>query len=160
MGDDKKLLLEHFADFYARQASLPRFELDSYAMELWLQYGFPGNIRELRNICIRLTTKYPGRTVNREDLQSEFDMESFYAKSPADAGDAQDSKSLLDNAKRHLQSQKNFNLDVFLRMWEQSYVEAALHITHGNLSQAAKLLGIHRTTLYSRMQNYERVEEK
>jgi DNA-binding NtrC family response regulator len=45
-------------------------------------------------------------------------------------------------------------------MWEQSYVEAALHITHGNLSQASKLLGIHRTTLYSRMQNYERAEEK
>ena len=27
-------------------------------------------------------------------------------------------------------------------------------MTQGNLSQAAKLLGIHRTTLYSRMQNY------
>jgi DNA-binding NtrC family response regulator len=37
---------------------------------------------------------------------------------------------------------------------ERSYVEAALDITPGNLSQAAKLLGIHRTTLYSRMQGY------
>ena len=34
------------------------------------------------------------------------------------------------------------------------HVEAALSITHGNLSQAARLLGIHRTTLYSRIQNY------
>jgi transcriptional regulator of acetoin/glycerol metabolism len=33
-------------------------------------------------------------------------------------------------------------------------VEAALALTNGNLSQAAKLLGVHRTTLYSRMQNY------
>ena len=33
-------------------------------------------------------------------------------------------------------------------------VEAALNMTHGNLSQAAKLLGINRTTLYSRMQTY------
>ena len=33
-------------------------------------------------------------------------------------------------------------------------MEAALALTNGNLSQAAKLLGIHRTTLYSRMQNY------
>ncbi|MHB8939438.1 MAG: helix-turn-helix domain-containing protein, partial [Thiobacillus sp.] len=32
--------------------------------------------------------------------------------------------------------------------------EAALNMTHGNLSQAAKLLGINRTTLYSRMQTY------
>ena len=87
-------------------------------------------------------------------------MESFYGDSGGDMGGSADAKSLLDNAKRHLQSQKNFNLDVYLRMWEQSYVEAALQITHGNLSQASKLLGIHRTTLYSRMQNYERVEEK
>jgi len=31
---------------------------------------------------------------------------------------------------------------VTLRQWEKSYVEAALNMTHGNLSQAAKLLGI------------------
>ena len=37
---------------------------------------------------------------------------------------------------------------------ERGYIEAALMITQGNLTQAAKLLGIHRTTLYSRMQNY------
>ena len=36
----------------------------------------------------------------------------------------------------------------------KAYVEAALNVTHGNLSQAAKLLGINRTTLYSRMQTY------
>jgi len=160
LGEDKQLLLEHFAEFYARQASMPRFRLDPAATELWLQYAFPGNIRELRNICIRLTTKYPGRTVGQDELQSEFDMESFYGDSAKNGVGAQDAKSLLDSAKRHLQSQKNFNLDVFLRMWEQSYVEAALQMTRGNLSQASKLLGIHRTTLYSRMQNYERVEDK
>jgi DNA-binding NtrC family response regulator len=160
LGEDKLLLLDHFADFYARQAKAARFELDPAAAELWLQYGFPGNIRELRNICIRLTTKYPGRSVGRDELQAEFDMESFYGDSGGEVGGMPDAKSLLDSAKRHLQSQKNFNLDVHLRMWEQSYVEAALQITHGNLSQASKLLGIHRTTLYSRMQNYERAEEK
>ena len=66
----------------------------------------------------------------------------------------QDFKSVLDAAKKHLQLQKNFNLDLTLQQWEKGYVEAALMITQGNLSQAAKLLGIHRTTLYSRMQNY------
>ena len=61
---------------------------------------------------------------------------------------------MLDAARKHLQLQKNFNLDLTLQQWEKGYVEAALAITHGNLSQAAKLLGMHRTTLYSRMQNY------
>ena len=73
---------------------------------------------------------------------------------------AQDSKALLDAARKHLQSQKNFSLDVTLQQWEKSYVEAALSITHGNLSQAAKLLGVRRTTLYSRMQQYGNLEDK
>jgi len=51
-------------------------------------------------------------------------------------------------------------LDEALRDLERSYVEAALDLTRGNLSQAARLLGIHRTTLYSRMQNFTQdVEE-
>ena len=46
-----------------------------------------------------------------------------------------------------------FSLDQALRAWERAYVDAALKLTHGNVSQAAKLLGINRTTLYSRMQS-------
>jgi DNA-binding NtrC family response regulator len=43
-------------------------------------------------------------------------------------------------------------LDQLLHEWEQSYIQAALFMTHGNLAQAARLLGLRRTTLYSRMQ--------
>jgi DNA-binding NtrC family response regulator len=66
----------------------------------------------------------------------------------------QDFSALLDAARRQLQVQRSFNLDDTLQQWERGYVEAALSITQGNLTRAAKLLGIHRTTLYSRMQNY------
>ena len=44
-----------------------------------------------------------------------------------------------------------FNLDEMLKAWERGYIEAALRLTRGNVSQAAKLLGVNRTTLYSRM---------
>ena len=43
-----------------------------------------------------------------------------------------------------------------LKAWERGYIEAALRLTRGNVSQAAKLLGINRTTLYSRMQHRTR----
>ena len=66
----------------------------------------------------------------------------------------QDFKAVLEAARRHLQMHKNFSLDNTLSQWERGYVEAALMITQGNLTQAAKMLGIHRTTLYSRMQGY------
>ena len=153
LGDDKLLLLDHFRDFYSRQAAVKSFDLNAKAMELWLEYSFPGNVRELRNIVIRLTTKYAAQQVNVEQLQTELDMESMELDlSGLPLG--QDFKSVQEAAKKHLQMQKNFNLDLTLQQWEKGYVEAALMITQGNLSQAAKLLGIQRTTLYSRMQNY------
>ncbi len=153
LGEDKRALLDHFRDFYARQARVDPVELDANALELWLDYSFPGNVRELRNIAIRLTTKYGGQKINGERLQAELDMESLDIELPGLAV-GQDFKSVLEAAKRHLQLQKNFNLDHTIGQWERGYIEAALMITQGNLTQAAKLLGIHRTTLYSRMQNY------
>ncbi len=158
LGEDKRLLLDYFRDFYSRQAAVKTFDLDAKAMALWLEYSFPGNVRELRNIVIRLTTKHAGQAVNAEQLQVELDMESMELDLPG-LPLGQDFKSILDAAKKHLQLQKNFNLDLTMQQWEKGYVDAALLITQGNLSQAAKLLGIHRTTLYSRMQNYGAPEE-
>lgn len=151
MGQDKLTLLNHFRDFYAREAKSQPFQLDPRAQQMWEDYHFPGNVRELRNIAIRLTTKYPGVIVNAQQLEAELDTDQAY---PLEIPLANDGKALIELARKQLQTQANFNLDVTLRLWEKAYVEAALNMTHGNLSQAAKLLGINRTTLYSRMQTY------
>ncbi len=151
MGQDKLNLLEHFRDFYAREARQTPFELDARASLMWEEYHFPGNVRELRNIAIRLTTKYPGMAITVEQLEAELDTDQAY---PQELLLANDSKALIEMARKQLQTLANFNLDASMREWEKAYVEAALNMTHGNLSQAAKLLGINRTTLYSRMQTY------
>ena len=65
-----------------------------------------------------------------------------------------DESTLAESARRQLQAGRGFNLDDTLARWERGYVEAALELTQGNLARAAKLLGVNRTTLYSRMQNY------
>jgi DNA-binding NtrC family response regulator len=158
LGEDKRVLLDHYRDFYARQARVNPFDLDADAMRAWLDYGFPGNARELRNIVIRLTTKHAGRRVTAAELQPELDLESLEVELPGLAI-GQDFKVVLDAAKRHLQLHKNFSLDNTLAQWERGYIEAALMITQGNLTQAAKMLGIHRTTLYSRMQSYGEAED-
>jgi DNA-binding NtrC family response regulator len=151
MGEDKVHLLDHFRDFYAREAHCKPFQLDPRASQIWSDYHFPGNVRELRNIVIRLTTKYPGMTVNAEQLEAELDTDLAY---PQEIPMPNDARALIDTARKQLQTLANFNLDATLRQWEKAYVEASLNMTNGNLSQAAKILGINRTTLYSRMQTY------
>jgi DNA-binding NtrC family response regulator len=143
LGEDKLLLLEHFKSFYATQAQRSPFRLDPDALEAWNRYSFPGNTRELRNIVIRLTTKYPGIEVNARQLETEFDPQpEMNGSTPAD----------LSGEIRQVLQQGGFDLDELLMGYTARYIDAAMELAHGNVSEAAKLLGIARTTLYSRME--------
>jgi DNA-binding NtrC family response regulator len=142
---DRLALLEHFRRLYARQSGAAPFTLEPDAEARWLRYAFPGNVRELRNIVIRLLTKHAGQAVSLAELEPELDFE---AAPPALGGEP---LALAGEAQRQLERAAGFNLDATLAAWEHAYIEAALRITRGNVSQAAKLLGINRTTLYSRM---------
>jgi DNA-binding NtrC family response regulator len=142
MGRDGLILLEHFRALYAAQAGVAPFALDAVAERAWLAYPFPGNVRELRNIVIRLTTKHAGKTVSVSELEPEFDLETSTEGAPE--------RDLTTEAQRDLE-RGGFSLDQTLKAWERAYVEAALRMTRGNMSQAAKLLGVNRTTLYSRI---------
>jgi len=157
MGADKALLLEHYRKLYAQQAGQPQFELSADAALRWMDYNFPGNVRELRNIVIRLTTKHPGQTVSSAELEAELDAEAIEL-SPG-RSTSNDPAELVDMALHHLQLRKDFRIDDTLRLWEEAYIEAAQRLTQGNLSQAAKLLGINRTTLYSRIETLARLKK-
>lgn len=150
---DKDMLLAHFSNFYAQQGKTKTFRLDEQAAALWRQYSFPGNVRELRNVVIRLATKHAGKVVSRPELELELDLDGTSGNTSAPKL-IEDMKSIVESAKEQLRHKRGFNLDNMLQQWEQGYVEAALDITGGNLSQAAKLLGIQRTTLYSRVRQY------
>jgi len=156
LEDDRLLLLEHFSNFYARETGQKAFSLDDQARKRWLTYYFPGNVRELRNIIIRLTAKYPGRVVDESRLIGEFDIAQI---DQADHSVHGSHETLYEQAFKRLKNHGGVDLDSVLKEWEKAYVDAALKVTHGNLSQAAKLLGINRTTLYSRMQLYEEASE-
>jgi DNA-binding NtrC family response regulator len=142
LGSDKLVLLNHFRAFYAQQINQAPFELNPEALLRWEQYSFPGNTRELRNIIIRLCTKYPGQTVGVAQLQDEFD--------PLEISEPAQDAASSDSIKQKLQ-QGGFSLDQQLREQEGQYIAAALELAAGNVSEAAKLLGINRTTLHSRM---------
>ena len=70
LGEDKLLLLNNYRQFYAQKIGAQAVELNDDALRLWREYPFPGNVRELRNIVIRLCTKYAGTRITPELLQS------------------------------------------------------------------------------------------
>ena len=145
---DSLLLLQHFMDFYAE--SLRPIQLDDQAKKIWSVYEFPGNVRELRNIVIRLCTKFPGQTINAEQLHQEFEQQL--------------QTDGINNAKQEMFSSQliqqqlsngELNLNNKLKELEDFVIQQAMQLYNGNLSKVAKSLQINRTTLYSRMQKNE-----
>lgn len=171
LGSDRLLLLEHFRQLYAAQTQQPLFRLDADAEALWLGYNFPGNVRELRNIVIRLMARYAGALVSAHELESELDLAaatgnnvptsapqfapltasavSALTAAQTDSGEHE----ALARALQRLQRDQPFNLDQLLAEVERNYIDAALKLVNGNISQAARLLGLNRTTLYNRMES-------
>lgn len=143
MGDDRLRLLDHFRTVFAERAGTQPFELDPGARARWLSYPFPGNVRELRNIVIRLGTKFAGYAVTEADLEQEF--------APAQPGQPP-ADDRLAQARAELASGRPFSLEAAMKAVESTYLDAAIEAAQGNMSQAAKLLGISRSTLYSRLE--------
>ncbi|MEP7070473.1 MAG: sigma-54 dependent transcriptional regulator [Usitatibacter sp.] len=141
LGDDKLHLLDYYRALYATKAGSKPFALDAEALARWAAYEFPGNVRELKNIVIRLTAKHAGYTVRAAELEAEL----------APAGDGAKSDPVA-RARAELLAGRPFSLDAALKGVEQAYLDAALEIAQGNVSQAAKLLGVSRSTLYGRLE--------
>ncbi len=146
MGEDRMALLEHFTRLFCSQSGVAPFRLDEGAERAWRQYQFPGNVRELRNIVIRLVTKHSGKTVGCAELESEFDLD------PAAVGGGGGALQALEDARAELARTPGFSLEDALRSRERLYIEAALSQCQGNVTQAARILGINRTTLYGRLE--------
>ena len=145
-GLDYILLLDHFREIYCPAGS--EFQLDADATEHLGHYFFPGNVRELRNIVIRLGAKYARQTVSLEQLKQELETQ-VHKEISLDAGPViTDFDAIIEN---ELQ-QHDFKLDKTLSDWENRYINLALKLSDGNLSKAARMLGVNRTTLYSRLQ--------
>ncbi len=72
-NDDVYLLLNYFQSTYAD--TVAPFTLDDEARVLWGGYEFPGNVRELRNIVIRLGTRYPGSRISKQQLEDELETQ-------------------------------------------------------------------------------------
>ena len=134
---DWQLLLTYFQHGYADQVS--PFSLAPAAVRRLSGYGFAGNVRELRNLVIRLGARYPGACVEEADLLAELEPDGALFDAPSATG----------LAARLCAGE--FSLAQELAGLERCNVALALSLRPGNFAHAARLLGVNRTTLYSKL---------
>ncbi len=140
--EDVPLLVLHFIQRMGRELTPPRTAVGvaQDAMRRLMAYGWPGNIRQLENAIERALALSPGRSqIEVGDLPREVQQA---AESPA-AVDL----SLPD---------EGFSLQAYLDDIERQLIRRSLEKTGGNKVQAAKLLGIKRTTLIEKTKRLER----
>jgi len=128
-GKDIELLAKHFTKVYAAKYFKQDIQLDSSALIKLSQYHFPGNVRELQY------------TIERAVIMSEDDMirESDLIFSP-------------------LESQKETgpdDSDLRLSTVERNAILRVIEKHNGNITKAAKELGLTRTALYRRLSKYD-----
>lgn len=128
-GEDIVLLAQHFLELYAEKYFKQNLQWQRQALEKLRQYHFPGNIRELQYIVERAVIMSEGAGIQASDVVFS-PIES--ADLPAEK---EDSTNLSDLERRTI-----------LQVLENH---------SGNISKAAKALGITRTALYRRLSKYD-----
>jgi two-component system, NtrC family, response regulator HydG len=126
---DILILARHFAQMYAAKYLKPVPEFDAKAIEKLKHYNFPGNVRELQYTMERAVIMAEGETLTAEDLIF----------------------SPIENAVQEAAEARDMNLGVV----EKNTILRVIEKHNGNISKAAKELGITRTALYRRLSKYE-----
>jgi two-component system, NtrC family, response regulator AtoC len=133
--EDVPLLVRHFlAKHQKRNAA--KVGVSDQALELLMQYPFPGNIRELENIIQRAISFAKGPLISRSEAEA-------YLKPGSPAAQAAPGAALEKETYPALKSH--------LRKLERDFVLARLQACEWNVSDAAKAMEITRTALHNRM---------
>jgi Nif-specific regulatory protein len=125
--EDMEALCDHFLDYFCRKCGKPRFQLTPEAVDTLRKYPWPGNVRELRNVLERLVVLSKKQTIEPRDLP--LDVASAPAARPISPGAS-------------------------LEAVERDHIERVLREVEGNKKEAARILGIDRSTLYAKLKAY------
>jgi len=144
-AEDIPLLARHFLAASAKQLGVEPKCLSESALAHLARLEFPGNVRQLENLCHWLTVMAPGQVVAVGDLPAEF-REQAAATAPDWVG------ALESEAARRLARGETAILDALGRQVERALITRALAHTGGRRIEAANLLGMGRNTITRKIQ--------
>jgi len=131
--EDIKLLAAHFLGIYSQKYDRPHLHLSEGTLRRLSEYHWPGNIRELDHAMERAVILCDGDELQADDF--------YFAPGAAAREQQQAPGSITDN-------------DYTLEALEKMMVQKALVKHAGNITHAAKELGITRTALYRRIEKH------
>lgn len=132
--EDIPILTKHFIEKYSREFGKEIITISAYALELLMQYPFPGNIRQLQNIIERSVALETSNIILPENL--------ILSKEGPEEGE----KRIPDL------SEKGISLNDELAIFEKRLIEKALKKTGGSKSRTAELLKISYDSLHYRIE--------
>ena len=170
-SEDIPLLTRHFLVKSAQELGVEPKRLSEEATRFISQLPFPGNVRQLENLCHWLTVLAPAQVVKVEDLPLEMRQELMAAPaarsdpavattiapvivaSAAAGGDW--TYSLIAEVERRLQAGVPDVMDTLARDFEAAVIRTALRHTHGRRIDAATRLGVGRNTITRKIQELQ-----
>lgn len=144
--EDIPRLAEYLLVRAARELSLLGKRLTPDALERMRDYDWPGNVRQLENLCRRMTALLPGRDIRAGDLDELFRGGEQAGRESASVDDW--TRGLTHWLRRRWHQTEPGRLHgEALTAFEQTLFETALELTDGNRLRAAEHLGLSRNTL-------------
>ena len=154
---DVPLLLNAFLAQIAAEYGRTPLSVTDRASELLGQYTYPGNIRELHNICERFVIMCQER-VTVDDLPDEvLKLDQKQSNTPANSKPAPIDTNDDDNPMQRLATitPGSMSLRTFRNVAEHAFIRATLNAAAQNVAKAAEILGIERTNLHKKIKKYE-----
>ncbi|MFA7607774.1 MAG: nitrogen regulation protein NR(I) [Rhodocyclaceae bacterium] len=139
--EDIPILVRHFLQKSAQELSVEAKRISEDAIRYLQSQPFPGNVRQLENLCHWLTVMAPGQTVEVADLPPE--LREQHAGNPASDW----TNGLGLETDRLLNEQPGLVFEQLNQVFERTLIRHALAATGGRRIEAAQLLGIGRNTI-------------
>lgn len=148
---DISLLQEHFLSRYAAENAVVSPGISKEAVRMLNRYPWPGNVRELANIIQKVLIFNRGAPITEEDIFQSINEKDGIIPEVSEARE----QELRNYIRKELAHTDNGNLyESCMNHFSSLLIREALNICGGNRSHAAKLLGISRPTLHSKIEKY------
>jgi len=147
-GDDLPLLVHHYVRRFNRELGREVREIAAKAMERLSGHSWPGNVRELQSVLKQALLRSTGPVLIPAFLPSPMGAPRAAAAAALPANESAPLESFI---RRRLQAGCNDLYEESLRRFEQFLLPLVLQSTGGNKVQAARILGINRLTLRTKL---------